>query len=691
MLGQAMSKLRDMFGSNEPPERGVFSEDLANFVNAEYQRRQTERRAFEIQWRLNLEFLNGNQYLEINPTTMAIEEVAKPFFWTEREVFNQISTITETRISRLTRQKPILKTRPASVDQSDQSAAKISSMLLQSAWHEQEIDVAYNDLYIPWLEVTGTCFFKVTWNKKKGRKIYEGPDPNMMPGQSEDLPTLEGDQAEDSKPLFTQEPKIVTLYEGDIETSVVPPHEIYPDSSWRDDVQYCKSIIHARAYHIDDIKDMWGVSVESEEVDAITLQSINSGLGGLGYASGSFRSSSKKLKDHAIVKEYYERPSARYPQGRFIVVAGDKTLFAGVLPYQIGRNMELELPFIRTCAVKRVGCLWGTSIIERCIPIQRRYNAVRNRKAEYLNLVAIGQWYEPEGSLDDDAELNNAPGNRIRYRMSPNGAKPEPVSFPSLPASFENEISTLLSEFTSVSGVSELSRYSEAPAGVKSGVALSIANEQDDTRNGLTAAHIANAVTTLGKYWLRMYRQFAQEPRIMRGVGLARMAEVREWSASDLTSDDVIIENASALAETPSQRRQMVFDLLNAGLFNKPEASNLTDEARQKIFTLLEYGHWETGWDDDTQLQRSRAMRENRRMVDMGEMAQVMDYDNHDLHIQQHNIMRLQADYEELLRTPQGQMIDQMMQQHIQEHQYWVQMQQMQMMQQQAAQAMPPQ
>src|SRR5690606_24823610 len=131
---------------------------------------------------------------------------------------------------------------------------------------------------------------------------------------------------------------------------------------------------------------------------------------------GTFRTQTAKLKKHAVLKEYYERPSKKYPEGRFIVVAGDKCLHAGPMPYMIGEDGEPDFPFVRTVSIAHPGCFWGKSVIERLIPVQRRYNALRNRKAEYLNLVAIGQWYEPDGSLEDDTELNNAPGNRIRYR-----------------------------------------------------------------------------------------------------------------------------------------------------------------------------------------------------------------------------------------------------------------------------------
>lgn len=676
-IGSALGKINPF--SNNAQQKPEWSDQIATFVENEYVRRQTERKAFEMQWRLNMEFINGNQYLDINTATNSIEEVPKMFDWQEREVFNQIATIYETRISRLSRQKPLMKTRPASADESDLSAAKISSMLMSSCWHDQNMDSKYSS-FTAWLESTSTCFFKTVWSTQKGRVVYRGMGQQMPPQD----PTDETKDPIDTQSVDAQlglDQPIVEIREGDIDSCIVPAIEVYPDSSFRNGMEDCRSFIHAKAYHVDEIEEMWGQRVDPEDVDVMTLQRASTGLGGLGYSSGQFKPSMLRLKNHAVLKEYYERPSKRYPQGRFVVVASKKTLHVGTLPFMLGDDGEPEFPFIRCVSIERPGCFWGSCVVERCIPIQRRYNALRNRKAEYLNLVAIGQWYEPENSIDDDTELNNAPGNRIRYRNV--GAKPEPVAFPSLPASFENEIQTLLSEFTAISGVSELSRMSEAPSGVKSGVALSIANEQDDTRLASTATNIANAITKLGKYWIRLYRQFAQEPRLLRSVGANREVEVQQWEVSDLKSDDVIIENASALSETPSQRRQMVFDLLNAGLFNDPAHSPLSDEGRQKVFQLLEFGHWET-FTDDTDLQKSKAQRENLAIMH-GQMQNINDYDDDTIHIAEHNRQRMQSEYEQLMQTPYGPQIDQMMRYHVAMHQ-----QRLAQLQQSQGMARPP-
>lgn len=682
--------LKGLLGMGKPQlaerqDEPRFSEELADFVNKEFERRKQDRKPFELQWRLNIEFLNGNQYLDIDAQSMSIQDIPRVYWYQEREVFNQISTIAETRISKLSRQTPLMKVRPASSEQADLAAARVSSRILHSTWHDEEMDKKYNK-FISWLEVTGTAFFKIKWNKEKGRIIHEEEVEkdeqelkDAIEKQEKELPKLEDDP-------FKTAAKRIIVREGDIEIDVASPFEIYPDNS-HGDVDDTRSIIHARAYHVDDVEDWYGVKVEGEDVDVITLQESGSGMGGLGYGATAFRGGTQTLKNHVIVKEYYERPSKRYPYGRFIIVAKDKCLYAGVLPYQIGHDGEPDFPIDRGVSIESVGSFWGKSVIERCIPVQRRYNALRNRKAEYLNRVTIGQWYMPDGSMEDETTLDNSPGNIIRYRNTGDGSKPQPVEFPNLPNSFEAEESTLLSEFTSISGVSELSRYSQAPSGVKSGVALSIANEQDDTRISMTTNQLENVSIALGKKILRMYRQFAQEPRIIRYVGSSKEIDVLSWTASDLRSDDVIIDNSSALSETPAQRRQMVFDLLGTGMFNKEDQNPYSSEGIRKILEMLEFGHWEGGVNEEDELQESKAKRENKELL-QGRLMPINDYDNDDIHIQEHYRFMMGDEYEQIMQSEMGQFIDQMFKLHVGQHKS--RQAQVMMQQQMMAMGVPP-
>lgn len=673
----------NQFQGKKPPQD--FDNEIVKFVDDEYDKRRSQRLPFELQWRLNTEFIGGNQFLDIDTLSMSVQEIPKKYWHEEREVFNQLATIYETRVAQLSRTIPMLKVRPSSQDDGDIGAARVSSSLLNATWHGENMEIAWDDL-CAWTEQTGTAFIKSIWNKDKGELAFS----EQVPKEKTESKASNGDTAQVVE-LLEGEYETVETYEGDIESCVVSSFEMFPDNNYAPSIEACHSIIHARAYSTKDIEDIWGKKVKPEKVDVMTLQQMQTGLGGVGYNAGGFRGKTQQLTDHAIVKEYYERPTKKYPEGRFIVVANEVALYIGELPYKVGQNDKRDFPFTISRSIKKPGQFWGVTVTERLIPVQRRYNALRNRKAEYLNLVTIGQWLVPEGGLDDDSELNTEPGNVIYYRSAL--GKPEMVQVPSLPASFENEIQTLLNEFTAISGVSELSRYSQAPSGVKSGVALSIANEQDNTRISNTATNLANCIKQTGQQWLRLYRQFAQQPRVLRVAGRDRDVEVMHWDTSMLRSDDVVIENSSALAETPAQRKQMVFDMLSSGLFNKDETSPISDGARRKIFEMLEYGNWEGSMQEIARLQEQKAKRENMKLK-TGELLLINDYDDDALHVEMHNRLRMSAEYEDVINSPGGEDIDGIFLAHIEMHVQRIQQKEMMMMQQQMAMQMqqqPPQ
>lgn len=618
MFDSITSKLKGFFAPMKEKPDQFYKEEMIDHVTSEFEKRQQDKLPFELQWRLNINFFEGNQYLDINTMTNTVEEVLPLFWWQEREVFNQIAPIMETRLAKLSRLNPILKCRPATTEKEDISAAKVSNKILENTYSDLEMKRLQLKANV-WSELTGTAIIKPIWNTSKGRRIG----------------------------AYADEEKENEVFEGDIETTVVSPFEIYPDSSFSDGIEECQSIIHAKAYHVNDIENIWGVTVEGTEVNVFTVKENSVGLGGLGARGGNYSIASQKKKDQAIVYEYWERPSRKHPEGRLIICTDNELLHYGSLPYRVGRDFTFDLPFIFQKSLDKPHCIWGRCIIDRLIPLQRRYNALRNRKAEYLNRAAIGQLAYEEGSIDEDFLENDglAPGTMIPFKRG--AAPPTYMQYHALPHSFETEEQSLLADFNRISGVSEISRDSQAPTGINSGIALSILQEQDDTRLALTAKNLDNCVITLGKMWLRLYKQFGSGPRILKSVGKDQMVEVIEWSESDITSDDIYIETGTQLSESPAQRKQMVFDLLGSGLFNDPETGALSKEGRSKIFEMLEMGNWE-GYDDETTLNTQKAYRENRKMME-GIPTDIADFDDDVVHLSIHNKYRLSSDYEELI------------------------------------------
>ena len=413
-------------------------EDIVKEVLEDFKSRQVERRNFENVWQLNINFFLGNQYCYISPSG-EIVEYGKQYFWQEREVYNHIANIIELRQSKLSRVRPSLTVVPFSDDESDINCAKTSKKILKAVSHNINIGkiLAHGTM---WSEICGTVFYKVDWNNNLGKVVGKDDLGNV-------------------------------IKEGDVEVSVVSPFEIYPDSNTYNSIDECMSIIYARTFHKDVVKNTWGVEVEGKDIDVFTLDAINA-VGGLGYSSLSSSMAKKLKKDQVVVLEKYEKPTVEYPNGRLIVIAGDKLVYVGELPYINNIEGKRGFPFIRQVCISTPNCFWGTSIVERCIPIQRSFNAVKNRKHEFLNRLTMGILSVEDGSLDIEnlEEEGVSPGKVLIHRQG--SSAPELLSTGSVPMDFQYEENSLLNEFMNISGVSDLARSDYLAGGNISGIAL---------------------------------------------------------------------------------------------------------------------------------------------------------------------------------------------------------------------------
>ena len=562
-------------------EEQRFIEDVVADVKQDFANRQAFRRPYELSWQLNMNFVMGNQYCAITPRG-AIEQEEKYYFWQEKQVYNHIAPIVETRLARLNRVRPKPVARPFSNSDKDIASAKLSTKILDAVRDKCQIDEIVTEV-TSWSEVCGSAFYKIAWNNAK----------------------------------------------GDVTITACSPFEIYPDSNVTQTVEQCSSIIHAKVYDATDVKNTWGVDVRGQDIKVFNINSV-SGVGGLGYNSTVPSISQEQKTNQVLVIERYTKPSAEHPNGKLEIVAGDKLLYYGEMPYLLGEDNERTFPFVKQTSTEQPGCFWGASIVERIIPIQRAYNAVKNRKHEFLNRLAMGVMTVEDGSIDVDnlEEEGLSPGKILVYRQG--AVKPSLMDSGDVPHDFNQEEDRLLQEFVTVSGVSEFARNSTTPTTVTSGVALQLIAEQDDTRLASSIDSVKLSIKKISKYILRLYKQFVTNAKLMRFVDNQKGAEIFYFRGSDIGSDDVVFETENQLTDTPATRRTMLFDLLNAGILQGKDGK-LSESAKAKVLDMMGFGNWNNA-QDITQLHIDRAQNEN---VDM-DHAQILPVDDHDLHIEEH-------------------------------------------------------
>lgn len=568
---------------------------LVTSILQDFKERQEKRRPLELNWRLNMNFVIGNQYAEISPRG-DIEDRGKQYFWQSREVYNHIAPILETRLSKLAKVKAKAGVRPQTNDDEDVSAAKLATKLLHAVEEENNFSGLMSNANT-WSEITGSAFYKVVWDGEKGK-------------------ALDAD---------------ATLKEGDVSISVCSPFEIFPEDLAVSEIEKQPSIMHAKVMSVDDVKTLWGVEVDGKEIGVFTFDNSEV-AGGFGYSATVPRFVSEKKSDSVLVIEKYSKPTVDYPEGRLVIVAGDTLVYDGVLPFVNGEENTRTYPFAKQHCLDTLGSFFGSSVVERIIPVQRAYNTVKNRKHEFMNRIAMGVLAVEDGSVDIEnlEEEGLSPGKVLIYRQG--STPPVMMNAGQVPTEFSREEEKLLNEFVMISGVSEVTTYSQVPANVSSGTAISLLLEQDDTRISLTADSIREAVRKVGKHIIRLYKQYAKAERMIRVAGENGDVEITCFKASALNSEDIVFDTVNEIEDNISTRRAMVYDLLKLGLFTD-ESGVMTNRTRGKLFEILGFGNWESGRDLD-EAHISKAMRENLLLED--EVVLPDSVDDHKTHITEH-------------------------------------------------------
>ena len=560
---------------------------IVDFITNDFKQKQMNRRIYELIWELNMNFYLGNQYSYITPSGF-ISDIEKNYSWENREVYNHIAPIIESRLSKLNKIKPNIEISPSSNTDSDNYKSKLARAILNSNFNENNLeDIIATATH--WSEITGTSFYKISWEN------------NNIPNKS-----------------------------GDVKISVCTPFEIYPDSNFIENIEDCKSIIETRAFPADEINKEWGLNLSGEDVDLFQLNNTTT-LSNISGRSNYSKVTHSKNHDYLLLIERYEKPSKKHPNGKLTIICKDKLLYDGDMPYINGVKNERTYPFIKQVSGKQLSCFWGSSVIERCIPLQKAYNSIKNKKHEFLSRLATGVLTVEDGSVDvDNLETNGIePGKIIIYR---NGSTPPKFLDPGkIPEDFEKEEERLLEELNNLSCISELTTRTTIPQGINSGTALELLMEQDEVRLSSVAEEIRTSIKKISYQVLRLYKQFSNDIRLNKLTDNNGSLEMFYWTKNDINCDDILIDIKNTLDETNLNKKELLLTLLSKGLFNDNQGQ-VSIQTKEKILSTLGFTDW-CSFDELGELHKKRADKENLKLI---KLEDPLDVDDDKIHIEQH-------------------------------------------------------
>lgn len=527
--------------------------DSVQTVNAFLETFEELHTPYQEQWYMNIANLVGQQYLSRDNASGKLSIPAAPS-WRVRLVINKIGTASRILLAKLLPNSPVFYAVPSTMDSEDVAAARLATKVVENIYSSAEFDEIKDELAL-WVIVAGIVDMFVVYDSDAGRELYiEEKDP--VTGMQMTNPIT-------GKPMM----KIVPT--GDIVFDVASPFEIIRDMSTTR-LQECGAICRKKIRSVDYVKERYGVDVPSEKIPSdfdyavkvmnLVNQDKNTDI-------------TQQLKGVCIVKDYYERPTKKYPRGRHLITAGNKELLNSTLKTKL--NGKYEWPIVTFTGNKVVGRLMPMDFLQSALPLQWKYNRSRSMMIENLNALSRPKIFAAEGELPS-GRFTDEPGEIVEYVPGLSSMGPVPVKMPELPSYFLDNLKYLTAEIDDVMNVHDISR-GVLPRRATSGFALSILEEKDTSVLGPVVKSFKVGMESVFSLALGLARDNYNESRLMKIFGKqGELQGIQNWTGADLKSvDDVRIVLDTDLPSSRTGKLEFATGLAEKGLISPKSALKL--------------------------------------------------------------------------------------------------------------------
>ena len=620
-------------------------ERYADYTRALWEEQDEALRPLHQVWVQNLLFLSGRQWWKYNPRTGTFAPPRVPP-WRKMPVSNLTLAFFRTFLAKATKVRPAWQTVPASSDPEDIKAAELADDVLQAKWMELRLSRTLR-YAVAWTIATGNAFLYPYWRTDTGkfeplylyREVPKYDENGMMIGTELALVPADADgqpiRNERGEYDLSAEPALVDR--GDVGVRVYSPFQVRvnPDAETEDDVTV---VMIAEAVPLRELQDRYpdlrDVLVPEDTSEFEEYERLFEAVVG---GADTHLTSGADVRDRDLPKvlviHYHERPSPRYPEGRYWVAAGRSALLSEPGPLPDG----IWPPIVHLTDIPFPGRYYAMATIEHIVGLNREYNEYNGQILEHNDRMLKGKWVVEAGSGIKPGDITDAPAEVIRVNTGfINGIRQ--IDLKPLPSAVYQERERILNDFELVSGIHKVS-FGRPPPGVTAGVAFLQLQEADDTDLGPFLAMLEESVAQLASAILKIIRARYTEERLVHVVGPDRRFLVRSFKGADLEGVvDVVPVAESSFPWSKTARQSMLLEMAARlpMLFVDPETGQFD---RARFARLLPLGGLEslTAHED---LDVQEALREEemfeRYGTESNELPQVEFWQDHEVHYRQH-------------------------------------------------------
>ena len=536
------------------------------------------RAAQEREWKLNVAFYRGNQWVWFNKFSSRVESLPSTDAgelprWRVRLTSNQILSGVQAYIAMLTKTKPVITATPDSGSDRDIKAAQMGEQLYEHWWREFGMKAKLQEALL-WSALGSAGFWKITWDPHAGKGVTYLLGPDGQPILNPELADIYREQLEAQAGQLGMEPRQLvqmferTVYMGDIRVDVLGPHQVFvdPTASSFEDADW---VVCEHPMSPDEIKSRWGIKVEP---DAVPTE----------FEAGLPSNPAPQVSGKTVKKVYigYFKPTAYLPKGRYVVwIEGPDKILADT-PWQFPSN---ELPLVEFAGPRVPGSTTNEALVTHARPYQKLLNAILSKIVEHVYLTIRPQLIAPEGSLRQ--RLTNEPGAVFSYTpiAAASGLlEPKWRDMPAIPAyvfEFLREIQSRLDRLFNLQAITR----GDVPPNVEAGVAIDLLQEAAVDAVAPTIQGIEASLARAGDLMVKLAQKFYNEPRLLKVIGPGGVYKVRKFLNADLTGGfSFHAEAGSGLPRTRAGRQARIEWLIGSGIIRPDQAWKWLDVADLK-------------------------------------------------------------------------------------------------------------
>jgi hypothetical protein len=562
----------------------------AAFVRERYEKATKAVRTEQHEYWLNFAFLQGQQWLWYNPETRRLDILPRDPQRVQVTI-NRLLPASRIIIAKAVSREMHFEVIPNGADDATARGARLAESVLTDVVREHDWEsLREKALWAVWKG--GTAVICVEWDPTAGIPLSVETESGM--------PVATGDTKE----------TVLTIAEAVFEPGVTEPET----ARWW---------IKAQVRPPEEVRATYRLP-EPPPADATAgmnpfQQKLVWAHSGMGLH--------EPTSDLTLVLTYYERPNNDRPEGAVVVVVGDKVVQRGPWPYPWKDRLN--------CAVMRdirVETRWtGDSTLSAARPVQVAFNASWSSIIEHMKLTGNARLAVPQSAVDLIESFTDTPGEIVPY---PDGtAQPAWITPPQMPAWWIEQPTRLAAQIDDILGVHDVSRGT-TPPNVESGYGLSLLIEQDTTPVTRLVKETSIAWSKIASMVLKLYEANVTEPRrsVIRVPG--QQPESVHWSGKDFMGQTTAILPVEQIVPRSRAAMQAFADrALQMGLIKTVDQYARLIEMPQQYRII-----------DAVEPDVARARRENHWLA-QGEPCAPEAFDDHAVHIREHNDFRKSARY----------------------------------------------